>query len=79
MRFVVTCRRCGHEYEPDRTLIVLGRWRDGCPRCFPPAREGERPSPSPAPAHGRNSPISVSEITRASSTGTVPHPARNRR
>jgi hypothetical protein len=39
MPMIVTCRRCGHDYEPPKAAIVTGRWRECCPVCFPPKDE----------------------------------------
>lgn len=31
---IVTCVRCGVEFQPDRNAIVAGTWRT-CPECSP--------------------------------------------
>lgn len=34
MRIVVTCAKCGHEYEATRQQVLAGTWRR-CPVCQP--------------------------------------------
>lgn len=50
MAVIVTCPRCGGEYEADLATIARGAWR-ACPRCHPgPAYP---PAPDTAPARHR--------------------------
>jgi len=32
---LVTCSKCGAEYEPPKTAIIAGIWMRACPRCYP--------------------------------------------
>ena len=45
MSVIATCRRCGHEFEPDGASIRAGTWRDGCPHCRPPGTPQQDPAP----------------------------------
>ena len=32
---LITCAKCGRQYEPSRAQIVAGIWRKACPACYP--------------------------------------------
>jgi hypothetical protein len=32
---VVTCRKCGQDYEATGDMIVSGMWMKACPVCYP--------------------------------------------
>jgi hypothetical protein len=50
--YVVTCRTCGHEFEPTRHAIATGSWRD-CPVCSMAIIQGTTdPSPAEPPIPG---------------------------
>ena len=55
MPIIVTCRRCGAEFEPSREAVVGGAWRlcpdcrgpAVCPQCRKVLRSGKHRGPCP--------------------------------
>ena len=47
MSMMITCPRCGTEYQVERDTIVQGVWRLSCPVCHPPLNRATVPESQP--------------------------------
>ena len=48
MTVVVTCRKCGFNFEVDRTMLLHGDWMDRCPICRPQPKPTDPATCAPA-------------------------------